>query len=147
MSDDSKTVKLDSLGRPVTEKQLKALNPWTPETARKAQLNSVKSRKANKEARERLKLSVQEYNEYKEVLAGNGMSALDILKLEMYRAQSEGDYETVIDIAKTIAEFEQPKLQRVDSTNVDLDTSEMSDEQLKELIKKHGGPNPAVGKE
>ena len=116
---------------------LKNLRPmWTSETAREAQKNSVKSRKANREAREKLKMTTKEWEKYKtEVLKETDISSVDVLKILMLKALDAEDHDTAADLAKTLAEFEAPKLARVDQTNLDLSTEEMSDEELEAKLK------------
>lgn len=111
---------------------LKNLKPhWTTETARAAQLKGVEARKANKEARDRMKMSLAEWKLYKtEVLEENDMTSIDILKILMMKAMQDDDMETTLEIAKTLAEFEAPKLARVDQTNIEISAEEMTDEEL-----------------
>ena len=120
---------------------LKNLKPaWTSESAKEAQKNSVIARKANSEARAQLKLTMNEWKKYKEeVLDETDMSSIDVLKILMMKALQDDDFDTAADLAKSLAEFEAPKLARVDQTNVEVDASEMSDEELDALLKKHAG--------
>ena len=118
---------------------LKNLKPaWTSDSAREAQKNSVIARKANAEARAALKLTAKQFEEYKlDVLADTDVSSLDVLKILMLKALEQSDYDTAADLAKSLAEFEAPKLARVDQTNVEVDASEMTDEELNALLRKH----------
>ena len=91
---------------------------WTSETAKKAQANSVAVRKANAAAREKLKLNMKEWAKYKlEVLDETDMNSIDVLKILMMKALEDEDYDTASDLAKTLAEFDAPKLARIDQTN------------------------------
>ncbi len=116
---------------------LKNLKPmWTTESAREAQKNSVVARKANAEARAQLKLSVTEWQKYKEeVLSETNMSSLDVLKILMMKALQADDFDTAADLAKSLAEFEAPKLARVDQTNTDLTAEDLTDEELNKKLK------------
>lgn len=116
---------------------LKNLKPaWTSESAREAQKNSVIARKANAEARQQLKLSVKEWEKYKlEVLDDTDLTSLDILKVLMHKAMEEGDYHGAADLAKSLAEFEKPKLARTEVDSTIKQTAEMSDEELLNAIK------------
>ena len=118
---------------------LKNLKPaWTSESAREAQKNSVIARKANAEARAALKLTAKQFEEYKkDVLTETDVSSIDVLKILMLKALEQDDLDTAADLAKSLAEFEAPKLARVDQTNVEVDASEMSDEEIEELLAKH----------
>ena len=124
----------------IHENSLKNLSPyWTTESAREAQKNSVKARKANKEAREKLKLSMDEWQKYKtDVLDETDMSSIDVLKILMMKALEEDDYDTAADLAKTLAEFEQPKLARVDQTVAEVGVDELTDEELEQKLRDLG---------
>ena len=118
---------------------LKNLKPaWTSDSAREAQKNSVIARKANAEARAALKLTAKQFEEYKlDVLADTDVSSLDVLKILMLKGLEQSDYDTAADLAKSLAEIEAPKLARVDQTNVEVDASDMTDEELNALLRKH----------
>ena len=122
------------------EKSLKNLKPmWTSETAKEAQKKSAEARKINNEARAKLKLTMGEWKKYKEeVLDTTDMSSIDILKILMMKALQEDDFDTAADLAKSLAEFEAPKLARVDQTNVDVSAEELSDEELEKKLKQLG---------
>ena len=122
------------------EKSLKNLKPmWTSESAKEAQKKSVEARKANAEARAQLKLSMNEWKKYKEeVLADSDMSSIDVLKILMMKALANDDFDTAADLAKSLAEFEKPKLARVDQTNLDVSTEDLSDEELEAKLKALG---------
>jgi len=121
---------------PFNPKSLKNLNgAWTTESAKAAQKKGVATRKANKEAREAVKMSIYEWGKYKDdVLSTNDMTSLDVLKIMMFKALEKDDMSTALDIAKTLAEFESPKLARVDQTNVEIQAEDLSDEELQELL-------------
>ena len=109
---------------------------WTSESAKEAQKNSVLARKANAEARAQLKLSMNEWKKYKEdVLEDNDMSSIDVLKILMMKALQSDDFDTAADLAKTLAEFEAPKLARVDQTNTDISADDLTDEELDAKLK------------
>lgn len=116
---------------------LKNLKPaWTTETARIAQKNSVIARKANAEARANLNMTMKEWEKYKtEVLANSNVSSIDILKILMMKALENDEFEQAADLAKTLAEFEAPKLARIDQTNVDISAEDMTDEELEAKLK------------
>lgn len=104
--------------------------------AREAQRKSVASRKANKEARERLRLTAAELKlDIKELMEENNVSALDVLRISMLKAVSNNDMDQAIDIAKAIAEFETPKLGRVEQTNIEVKTDDLTDEELDAKLK------------
>ena len=111
---------------------LKNLKPsWTTESARAAQINSVKSRKANKEAREHLKLTAAELKlDIDAVMEENDLSSIGVLKLAMLKAVQADDFDTAAELAKTLAEFEAPKLARIEQTVEEVNASDLSDEEL-----------------
>jgi len=112
---------------------------WTSESAKEAQKNSVIARKANAEARAQLKLTMSEWKKYKdEVLEEAEMSSIDVLKILMMKALANDDYDTAADLAKSLAEFEAPKLARVDQTTTEVDASELTEEELEEKLKSLG---------
>ena len=117
---------------------LKNLRPlFTPENAKEYQLKAAASRKANTEARQALKMSAQEFSKYKEELREVDISAETMLKVLMMQAYDRDDLDTAADLAKSLVEFEKPKLARVDQTTTDLSAEEMTDEELNELLRKH----------
>lgn len=118
-------------------KSLKNLYPAfsDPDKAREAQRKGVESRKANSVLRNKVKMSVNEFKRYKdEVLNEADITSVDVLKIMMFRALEREDNDAVVDIAKTLAEFEAPKLARVDQTNVEIQAEELSDDELQELL-------------
>ena len=131
---------IDKNGRPVHPNSLKNLQSWDSESARKSQANSVIARKANKAAREALAMSMKTYKEFTQELAENDIPAVDVMKLLMHQALQAGDVDTAADLASKIAEFEQPKLARIESKVEEVSASDMSDEDLqaraKELLAK-----------
>ena len=109
---------------------------WTKESAQRAQANSVIARKANKEARENLKLSMSDWKAYKtEVLDVEDMSSLDVLKVLMHKALMNEDYDSAADLAKTLAEFEKPKLARIESRVEEVSAIDLTDEELEAKLK------------
>lgn len=115
---------------------LKNLKPyWTTETAREAQANSVIARKANKEAREKLKLTAQEMEEYKQEMKEMNVSAVSMLEMLMLKAYQENDLDTAADLAKSLAEFQTPKLARKESIVTEVAADELSDEELEEKLR------------
>lgn len=110
---------------------LKLAPVFDADNAKEAQKKSVLSRKANAEARKRLQLTAAELKtDVKELMAENHVTALDVLRLSMLKAIDNDDIDQAIDIAKAIAEFETPKLGRVEQTNIEVKAEDMSDEEL-----------------
>ena len=61
-------------------------------------------------------------------------SAVEILKIQLAKAIQVEDQETIERLAIALAEYEQPKLQRIDQTNLALDTAELADDELQKKI-------------
>lgn len=107
------------------------------EMAREMQKKSAASRKANREARERLKLTAAEMKVDVEELA-NDVSAVGCLKVLLVKYMQEGEYDEAAKIATTLAEFETPKLARVDQTNTEISAEELSDDELNKKLRELG---------
>ena len=117
---------------------LKALKPISgpnaSERAREMQAKGVEARKRNKAAREAMKLTAKEFKEIQlEVIPGLP-DALTLLKIQLAKAIVAEDDETIERLALALAEFEAPKLQRVDQTTLNVDKAEMSQEELEKRI-------------
>ena len=123
---------------------LNNLKPFTREGAREGQRNSVIARKANKEAREALKMSMKDWQELRDDVKEEAPSALDVLRIAMIKAISVEDMDEATRLAAVLAEFEAPKLQRQDITQV-TKTCDLSDEELEQALKELGeGFTPAT---
>ena len=121
---------------------LKNLAPlFNKDNAKEMQQKGAVVRKANKEAREALKMSAWEFSQFRETLQDVEISAEMMLKVLMMRAYEEGDSDTAADLAKALVEFEKPKLARIDQTNTDLTAEDLSDEEIDKLLKKHTEEN------
>ena len=70
-----------------------------------------------------------------EVFQESDISALDVLKLAMTKAVQVEDFDEATRLAAILAEYQQPKLQRVDQTNMDIDASDLSEEELEAKIR------------
>lgn len=113
-------------------------NSWTPETARESQKRSVASRKANKEAREALKWSVKDWTKYREeVLEEGNIGAIDVLRLLMHKALEQEDFATAADLAKSLSEYEKPKLARIDTKTEEVKADRLTDKELEEMLKQY----------
>lgn len=118
-------------------KSLENLRPnWDKESAKKAQEKGLETRRKNKELREKLKVTAAELKATEEELGYETGLALTLLKARMLKAHQEGDDDEATRLAIILAEYEQPKLQRVDQTNLELDASELSEDELEEQIRK-----------
>ena len=103
---------------------------WTSDTAKQAQLLGAAKRKANKMAREQLKMSLDSWKGLQEEMKADDISSVDMLKVMMMQKLEDGDHDTAIDIMKTLAEFERPKLARIESKIEEVKTDDLSDDEL-----------------
>ena len=116
---------------------LKNLRPmWDKESAAAAREKGHETRRANKELREALKMSAAEIKATAQVLTEANVSSIDRLKVAAAKYEEQGDLDSAVDIYKSIAEFEAPKLARVDQTTQDLGIEEISEDELNERIRK-----------
>ena len=110
----------------------------SPEMARQLQKNSVESRKRNTEA---IKALTEEFNcsaeVVKKVLANVDIKAIDVLRMSMMHALTQDNFEDAARYAKEIAEFEAPKLARLEQTNVTR-VEDLTDEDLQKILKEEG---------
>jgi len=123
--------------RGVHPNSLKNLAPsFTKDNAREMQLKSAASRKAARDAREALKMSMKDWRQYKEdVLDHIDMNSLDVLKILMFKALDKEDFDTASDLAAKVAEYEQPKLQRRELQIEEIGAEGLSDEELDNKIR------------
>ena len=63
-------------------------------------------------------------------MAVNNLTALDVMRLSMIKALANGDTDQAVDIAKALAEFETPKLGRVEQTIKEVKAEDMTDDEL-----------------
>lgn len=124
-------------GEDMHPNSLKNLRPmWDKESAAAARSKGHETRRANKALREALKVSAAEIRETAKVLEESNISSVDRLKVIAARYEEQGDLDSAVDIYKTIAEFEAPKLARVDQTNVEVGVEDLTEEELNERIKR-----------
>ena len=109
------------------------------EIAREMQAKGAEKRRENKALRDAMRLSASEFKKIKEEVISEMPSAVDILKVQLVKAMQVEDQETIESLAIALAEYEQPKLQRIDQTNLSLDTSELSEEELQKKIAELSG--------
>jgi hypothetical protein len=82
-----------------------------------------------------MKLSASEFRKIRDEIITEMPTAVEILKVQLIKAMQLEDQDTIERLAIALAEYEQPKLQRVDQTTRNLDTSELSEEELDRKIK------------
>lgn len=108
------------------------------ERAREMQKKSAEAKTRNAEARKALGVTAKDMIALKDSLDLSQIpSAIDMLKINMLKAFESGNDDRVVELAKVLAEYEAPKLQRIDQTNVELDAKDLSDEELEAELKKY----------
>ena len=125
------------MDRRMNPKSLENLAPeFTKDNAKEMQLRSAEARRINAEVRNRLRMTMKDWKLYKEeVLDEFDMKSVDVLKILMMKAMDAGDMSEVAELAKAIAEYEQPKLQRIESKVEEVKTDELSDEELDDKLR------------
>ena len=119
---------------------LKALKPIrTSEDARRMQAAGAETKRRNKELREAMHMTAGMFKKVREEVLPDMPDALTVLKVQLAKAMANNDDETVERLALALAEFEAPKLSRVDQTQLNVDSAEMSEEELEERIKQLSG--------
>ena len=127
----------------MSEKEKKKIHPnslanlgyaWNSETAKEAQLKGAAARKANRIARDQLKLSLTAWNALRKEV-NEDFSSVELLRIIAMQKLDEGDIDSGVEILKSIAEFEKPKLARVEQKVEEVTTDTLSDEELDKLLK------------
>jgi len=122
---------------------LKQLKPYMDsDKAREMQAKGAEVRRQNKQLRESMKLSAAEFRKIRDEIITEMPTAVDILKVQLVKAMQVEDQDTIERLAIALAEYEQPKLQRVDQTTRNLDTSELSEEELDRKIRELTSVSP-----
>ena len=115
---------------------LKQLKPYMDsDVAREMQAKGAEVRRQNKALREAMKLSAAEFKKIRDDIIEEMPSAVEILKVQLVKAMQAQDQDTIDRLAIALAEYEQPKLQRIDQTTLNVDTTELSEEELDRKIK------------
>ena len=102
--------------------------------AKEMQEKGLEKRRQNKAIRDAMRISASEFKKIRDEVITEMPSAVEILKIQLAKAIQVEDQETIERLAMALAEYEQPKLQRIDQTSLSLDTSEMSEEDLQRKI-------------
>lgn len=123
------------LGKGFNPKSLENLKRITPETARANQLKSVVAKQANIAAREQFKLNAKNFIQVMDELPK--LSPLDVMRMAIHKAIAEDNYEDAARYASLLAEYENPKLARIEQTNTNR-TADLTDEELQAIIAKEG---------
>ena len=115
---------------------LKQLRPYMDsEKAKQMQAKGAEKRRQNRALREAMKLSASEFKKIRDDIITEMPSAVDILKVQLVKAMQVEDQDTIERLAIALAEYEQPKLQRVDQTTLAVNADELSEEELAAKIR------------
>lgn len=120
---------------PFNPKSLANLKPFDSEVARKLQKRSVISAAANRALKDAFKMTAKNFIDVMDDLPK--MSSLDVIKMSMLHAIQNEKYEDAARYASMLAEYEKPKLQRIDQT-ITSKTADLTDEELKAIIEAEG---------
>ena len=123
-------------GKGNAPQQLANLKPiYGKDRAREMQKKSVESRMKNKATREALKVTAKDWKTLSTELGEDMPPAIDILKIQMMDYLANDKLLEAAELAKVLAEYEQPKLTRVDSLVGNFDVEGLSDKELEERLK------------
>ena len=114
---------------------------WDSESAKEAQLLGAKKRTANAKLRNELKASMKQWKEMQEDLSQNKLDSVEVLRIIAHQKLEDGDTDGAVDIFKSIAEYEKPKLARVESKVEEIKADELTDEELNAKLNELLGKN------
>lgn len=127
------------------ENSLKNLKPkWDKEHMQKMAQKSVETRRANKEAREQMKMTISIFKDITDGLVDEIPNGLTVIKMSMMKAIQDNDMIEAARLATILAEYEQPKLQRTENINANLDFKDITDAELEEQLALLNGKNTKV---
>ncbi len=125
---------------------LKQLRPYMDsEKAKQMQAKGAEKRRQNRALREAMKLSASEFKKIRDDIINEMPSAVDILKVQLVKAMQVEDQDTIERLAIALAEYEQPKLQRIDQTTLAVNADELSEEELAAKIRALSDAGSDVG--
>ena len=119
----------------ITESSLANLKPkWDKEHMKMMSTKSIEKRRSNKEAREKMKETVEILKYLSDGVISNMPSGLTVMQIMMLRAIQDGDPAEASKLAATIAEYQQPKLQRTENINTNINLEDLTDEELAQQL-------------
>ena len=119
----------------ITESSLANLKPkWDKEHMKMMGIKSNEKRRANKEAREKMKETVGILKYLSDGVLSDMPSGLTVMQIMMLRAIQDGDPAEASKLAATIAEYQQPKLQRTENINTNINLEDLTDEELAQQL-------------
>lgn len=120
---------------PFNPKSLANLKPITSENARECQKKGTAVKLANKAKREEFIQNAKAY-----ALAMDNLpklASLDVIRMAMHAALAKENLDDAARYAAMLAEYEKPKLQRIDQT-VTNKLEDLSEEDLKKIAEAEG---------
>lgn len=115
---------------------------WTTETATEIGRRGGEVMKARAEKRKRIREKADELTMLNDELKKCDFNAVDMLRLQMAEAHMQEDDDRVFEIAKVLAEFDAPKLARIETKIEEVSTDEMTKEEILERIKRITAQGP-----
>jgi hypothetical protein len=124
----------------MTESSLANLRPkWDNDHMKKMAAKSLEKRRANKEAREKMKETVGILKYLSDGVMSDMPTGLTVMQIMMVRAIQDGDPAEAAKLAATIAEYQQPKLQRTENINTNINMEDLTDDELALQLAKING--------
>ena len=119
----------------VQENSLANLKPkWDKDHMKKMAEKSLEKRRSNKEAREKMRETVSILKYLSDGVLSDLPSGLTVMQIMMVRAIQDGDPAEAAKLAATIAEYQQPKLQRTENINTNINLDDLTDEELAQQL-------------
>jgi len=126
----------------ITESSLANLKPrWDKEHMKMMSNKSIEKRRSNKEAREKMKETVEILKYLSDGVIADMPTGLTVMQIMMLRAIQDGDPAEASKLAATIAEYQQPKLQRTENINTNINLEDLTDEELAQQLAIINEPN------
>jgi hypothetical protein len=124
------------------EASLANLKPrWDNEHMKLMSEKSVLKRKANKEAKDKMRETINILKHLADDSLADLPTGLAMMQIMMIRAIQDGDPAEAAKLAATIAEYQQPKLQRTENINTNINLEDLTDEELaQQMAIINGGP-------
>lgn len=114
---------------------MKNLKKWTPEGRSLGGKRKAEIALLNREIQAQFKLNATAFSK---VLADiPALSSLDVIRMCVHMALQDNNYEDAARWAKELAEYEKPKLQRIEQVNKNFN-ADLSDDELYETARKEG---------
>jgi hypothetical protein len=119
----------------VDKVSLANLKKFDSESGRRAQQKGQETRMLNKQIQDQFKRNAKAFSKVLKDIPE--LSSLDVIRMCIHLALQENNYEDAARWAKELAEYEKPKLQRIEQTNINK-TADFTDEELAAILKQEG---------